>query len=79
MLTAVRWVFFAAFLVTIGWVAYLPGFDSAAACVAALAAFVASFFLKAEEKPNEQVQTISGASIGIQAGGDVKIRDIKSK
>lgn len=76
MLTAVRWTFFVAFVAAVAWAVLLPGYDSIVAAVTALAAFLASFFLKKENGQNGQVQNISGG-VGIQAGGNVKVRDIK--
>ena len=76
MLITVRWTFFVAFLVAVVWAVYRPGFDSIASTSAALAAFLASFFLKKDNRTSEQVQNVS-KGVGIQAGGDVKVRDIK--
>lgn len=76
MLALVRWVFFAAFVAALMWAIVNPGYDSIAASMAALAAFIGAFFLKNEHKSSTQVQNVSGG-VGIQASGDVKVRDIK--
>lgn len=76
MLTLVRWIFFAAFVAALVWAIVKPGYDSFAAAVAALAAFIASFFLQKGDTSSSQNQTVSGG-VGIQASGDVKVRDIR--
>lgn len=76
MLTLVRWTFFAAFFAALVWAIVKPGYDSFAAAVAALAAFIASFFLQKGSTSSSQNQTVSGG-VGIQASGDVKVRDIR--
>lgn len=66
-----------ALLLAFAWLISSPAYDSAVACVAALAALLSSFFLKREKKSEGQTQQVSGTSIGIQAGRDANIRDIK--
>ena len=68
-----------ALVLSILWVVYKPGFDSASAVAAALAASLASFFLKREKGTVGQTQQVSGSSIGIQAGRDAKVGNVKSK
>lgn len=76
MVTLVRWAFLAAFVAALVWAVAKPGYDSIAAAATALAAFIATFFRNKDNASNSQVQNISGG-VGVQAGGDVKIRDIK--
>lgn len=66
-----------ALLLALAWLISSPAYDSAVSCVAALAALLSSFFLKREKKSEGQTQQVSGSSIGIQAGRDANIRDIR--
>lgn len=66
-----------ALLLAVAWLINAPAYDSALACAAALAALLSAFFLKREKKSEGQAQQVSGSSIGIQAGRDANIRDIK--
>lgn len=66
-----------ALLLAFAWLITSPAYDSAVACAAAFAALLSSFFIKREEKSKGQTQRVSGSSIGIQAGRDANIGDIK--
>lgn len=66
-----------ALLLALAWLISSPAYDSSVACVAALAALLSSFFLKREKKSEGQTQEVSGSSIGIQAGRDANVRDIR--
>ena len=66
-----------ALLLTLAWLIRAPAYDSAAACAAAVAALLSSFFLKREQKSAGQAQHVSGSSVGVQAGRDVNVQDIK--
>lgn len=66
-----------ALFLALAWLINSPGYDSAAACGAAVAALLSSFFLKREQKTEGQAQQVSGSSVGIQAGRDANIRDIR--
>lgn len=72
-------VSFIAVLLALVWVIDKPAFDSGVALAAALAALFSSFFLKRDPKSTGQTQQVSGASVGIQAGRDVNMRDIKNQ
>ncbi len=63
-------------LLSLVWLVHTPAFDSAVALAASVAALCSSFFLKREGKTKDQVQHVSGTAVGIQAGRDVKVRDI---
>jgi hypothetical protein len=65
-------------LLSLAWLVYKPGFDSGVAVTAALAALFSSFFLKRERQEGKQAQQVSESSVGIQAGRDVNVRDIKN-
>jgi hypothetical protein len=67
-----------AFLLALAWLVHSPGYDSAVAVAAAAAALLSSFFLKREQKSDGQTQKVSESSVGIQAGRDVNVRDIKN-
>lgn len=69
----------AAFILAFVWLIHSPGYDSAVAFAAAAAALLSSFFLKREQKGKAQTLDVSGGSVGIQAGRDANVRDIKSK
>jgi peptidoglycan/LPS O-acetylase OafA/YrhL len=66
-----------ALLASLVWLANKPGLDSGAAVAAAFAAFMSSFFLTREKQKRGQAQHVSESSIGIQAGRDANVRDIK--
>ena len=66
-----------ALLLAVAWLINSPAYDSAVACAAAVVTLLSSSFLKREKKSEGQAQQISGSSIGIQAGRDANIRDIK--
>ncbi len=68
-----------AVLLSLAWVIDKPAFDSGVALAAALAALFSSFFLKRDPKATGQTQEVSGASVGIQAGRDANVRDIKNQ
>ncbi|MBF8277640.1 MAG: hypothetical protein HW390_2713 [Candidatus Brocadiaceae bacterium] len=78
MRVAVILVSFIAVLLSLAWLIYKPAFDSAVAMAASLAALCSSFFLKREPKAVGQSQQVSGTSVGIQAGRDANVRDIKN-
>lgn len=65
-----------AILISIAWLAYNPGFDSAAAVAASATALASTYFLKKDEKSPKQVQSVATNSTGIQAGRDVKFNKI---
>lgn len=67
-----------ALLLALAWLIHSPAYDSAVAFAAAVAALISSFFLKREGKPDGQAQHVSGSSVGIQAGRDANVRDIKN-
>jgi hypothetical protein len=75
MRSTIRLVSLAALLVSIAWLAYRPAFDSGLATITTLATFLSSFLpKKAPADPGaKQSQKISSGSIGIQAGGNVRI------
>ena len=68
-----------ALLLSLAWLIYKPGFDSGVAVAAALVALFSSFFLKQVRQSESQAQRVSGSSVGIQAGRDANVRDIKNK
>lgn len=71
MLKLFRFISSCAFLASLAWAIYKPGWDSICAAIAALAAVLAAFITGSSK--SGQVQSIKGSGIGIQAGGDVKI------
>ena len=76
MLTAAKCAFFAAFVAALVWVFARPGYDSAAAAVAAFAAFFGSFFLTSGGARMTQSQHVK-EGVGVQAGRDANVRDIR--
>jgi hypothetical protein len=66
-------------LISIAWVIYKPGLDSAAATAAAIAALLSTFFLKKGAPESKQVQHVSGKGVGIQAGRDAKVDNFERK
>lgn len=65
-----------ALILALAWVISSPDYDSAVACVAAVAALLSSFFLRRGQKSKGQAQQVSESSVGIQAGRDANVRDI---
>jgi hypothetical protein len=76
MRTAAILISLAALLVSLSWFLYAPGFDSAISVVTSIGSLVASSFMKQEQGAGGQTQTISGSSVGIQAGRDININDV---
>ena len=70
---------FLVLLLSLAWLAYKPAFDSGVAVATSFAALVSSFFLKRQRNTDGQSQSVSGSSLGIQAGRDATIRDITEK
>lgn len=67
-------------LASIAWVYTKPGYDSALSLITTLVALAGSFVVeKRGAKLPHQNQTVSGSSIGIQAGGDVHTGKITTK
>jgi hypothetical protein len=67
-----------ALLLSIVWVVFKPGFDSSIAVITSLAALISSFLIKKERnKRPTQSQKISDDSIGVQAGRDANVSNIK--
>lgn len=71
-------VSFIAVLLSLVWLIYKPAFDSAVALAASIAALCSSFFLKREPETAGLTQRVSGTSVGIQAGRDANVRDVKN-
>ncbi|WP_418132533.1 hypothetical protein ABL849_17495 [Variovorax sp. 375MFSha3.1] len=69
--------FVIAFLACAGWAIAEPGWDSLGAALAALAAALASHFLGREKAPSGQQQHVENGGVGIQAGRDLQVRDVK--
>jgi membrane associated rhomboid family serine protease len=66
-----------AFVAALVWLVKSPGYDSAAALFAAFAALVASYFLNRDAAT--QQQNVSKSSVGVQAGRDANVNNIKNK
>lgn len=64
-----------ALLGSIAWYIAKPEFDSGLGLIGAIVTFLALFIAEAvvKKKTNKQKQSVSGSSIGIQAGGNVNI------
>jgi hypothetical protein len=75
MRTVIRVVSIVAFLLSIAWLAYNPGFKSALAALTTLAALLSSFLVKKSEA--KQSQKVSSGSIGVQAGGNINVDKIE--
>ena len=62
---------------SIAWVIAHPGFDSVLAVVGSISALVSAFLVeKRKVRREQQYQSVSKSSIGIQARGDVSIGNI---
>jgi hypothetical protein len=65
------------FAVSIAWIMSSPdSYEPYGSAIGAIVALISSFFLKKAEVGNAQNQTVSGKSFGIQAGRDVKIKNL---
>lgn len=64
---------------SIGWIINKPDYDSFGSALGAAIALFSSFFLKKEEGVASQSQHVSEKSVGIQAGRDVKVKNLNQK
>lgn len=74
-----RLLSFVALLLSIAWVVYRPGFESIVSAAGALTALVSSFLVKKElsQQPT-QAQNVSESGVGIQAGRDANVNNLKN-
>jgi hypothetical protein len=70
----------ALFIISLIWIAKAPGYDAYTALGTALIGLISSFASRkrSTSQTPHQEQTVSSGSIGIQAGRDVNVRDIKN-
>lgn len=62
---------------SIAWVIADPGFEPALAVVGSISALISAFLVeKRNARRAQQHQSVSKSSIGVQAGGDVRIGNI---
>jgi hypothetical protein len=62
---------------SISWVIADPGFEPVLAVVGSISALVSAFLVeKRKMRREQQQQSVSKSSIGVQAGGDVNIGNI---
>ncbi|HOD79705.1 MAG TPA: hypothetical protein PKI10_15730 [Syntrophorhabdus sp.] len=62
---------------SIAWVIAVPGFEPALAVVGSISALVSAFLVKKPKmQGDQQHQSVSKSSIGVQAGRDVSIGNI---
>lgn len=71
----------AAFVASALWLYFSPGWEPGVATIAALGAFVAALVVakKNAESGSKQVLHVKDGSIGVQAGGNVSIGEIKKR
>ena len=63
---------------SVAWAVSDPGFEPVLAIVGSLSALVSMLFIeKRSSQPPHQHQAVSKSSIGIQAGGDVQIGNVR--
>jgi hypothetical protein len=63
---------------SIAWVIADPGFEPALAVVGSMSALVSAFLVeKRNARRAQQHQSVSKSSVGVQAGGDVSIGNIR--
>lgn len=68
-----------ALLGSIAWVIADPGFEPGLAVVGSLSALISAFLMeKRNAQCAQQHQSVSQSSIGVQAGGDVNIGNIRA-
>lgn len=64
----------AALFGSIVWFIAIPGFEPALAVIGSLSALISIFIIQGRKSGvAKQKQTVSKSSVGIQAGGDIKI------
>lgn len=67
-------------LASAAWVLTKPGFDSSLSLITTLVALAGCFVVERRKRRSPaQHQSISGSSVGIQAGGDVHVGNISNK
>ena len=63
---------------SIAWVIAAPGYESVLAVVGSISALASAFFVERRNaRRARQRQSVSKSSIGVQAGGDVRIGSIR--
>jgi len=69
-----------ALIASIIWCFNRPDYDSVLAVVTSLSAVVALFFVrKRKRNPIKQNQVVSTHGVGLQAGGDINVKEINTK
>jgi hypothetical protein len=77
MVLVIKLVAIVSMVVSIAWFISDPGFEPALAFAGSISALVSTFVVeKRSIRSAQQHQSVSKSSMGIQAGGDVNIRDI---
>ena len=67
-----------AFIGSIVWLYFAPGFEPGLAVIGSLSAAITAFLIQEHKsRKAQQRQSVSKSSIGVQAGGDVNIGEIR--
>jgi len=74
-----KMITFLAFVASLVWAVKKPDYDSVAAAIVALAAFVGVFYVGERKQQARQIQEVGAGGIGIQAGRDVKLGKFTKK
>lgn len=80
MTQIIKFLAFLALIGSIAWLVSSPGFEPALALLGSMSALVSAFVVEKRSKQlaAKQHQSVSKSSMGIQAGGNVSIGDIKN-
>ena len=79
MTQIIKFLAFIALIVSIAWLVSSPSFEPALALVTSMLTLISTFVVeKRSKRVAKQHQSVSNSSMGIQAGGNVSIGDIKN-
>lgn len=79
MTQIIKFLAIIALIGSIAWLVSDPGFEPALALVGSISTLVSAFVVEKRTKRHaRQHQSVSKSSMGIQAGGDVRIGDINN-
>ncbi len=80
MTQIIKFLAVVALIASIAWLVSDPSFEPALALIGSMSALVSAFVVEKRSKQHarQQHQSVSKSSMGIQAGGNVSIRDINS-
>ena len=70
----------AALIGSTAWFIHAPDYEPAVASITALSAFIAAFVVDRKQRRETSMrQSVAGGAVGIQAGGNVSMGNVKTK